>query len=393
MANAGAQANEIDWHDAKITDAGIDEIRAAIGVRKLLPGWNRTVTSEGIEHFALGLGDDNPLWWNADHAASSRWGRRIAPPCYLYSHMRGPRIRPEEGKQAVDEFLPGALGIFAGEVWRWRRFAHEGEVIRAETEMLDVTVIEGRFGGRSVSHLERHYLLTSKDELIAEVDHTTRRFERGQTRSRAAYLDRPIATYTAEDRERFAEQYEAEAKARRGSTPRYIEDVQVGEALGPMLKGPLNLTNMIGFLMGGGCGLNPANRMAHNFLKLHPGVRVVHPETGIPDTIEAPHWEPVLARASGIAGGYDFGFQRISWLSHLVTDWAGDDGFLSELQVKLVGMNIIGDITWMRGTVTEVDLATGLATVEITATNQLDEVTTRGLAKVRLPSKSGGAPG
>ena len=378
---------DVDWRNAKITDAGIDEIRAALGVRKPLPGWNRTVTAEGIEHFALGLGDDNPLWWDEAYA-KTLFGFRVAPPCYLYSHMRGPRLRPEDGNQAVDEFLPGALGIFAGEHWRWRRLAQEGEVIRAECEMVDVQVHEGKFGGRSVSHVERQYLLTEKDELIAEVDHTTRRFERGQTRSRAAYLDRPLATYTAEDRERFAAQHEAEVKARRGAEPRFIEDVAVGEALPPLLKGPLTITNLIGFLLGGGCGLNPANRMAHSFLKLHPGVKMIHPETGIPDTIEAPHWEPALARASGIPGGYDFGFQRVSWMSHIVTDWMGDHGVLEELQVKLVGMNILGDITWIRGEVTEIDAAAGLATVAIRSMNQLDEETTRGWAKVRLPRRS-----
>ena len=257
--------------------------------------------------------------------------------------------------------------------------------------MVEVEVREGRFGGRSVSHVERQYLLTDKDELIAEVDHATRRFERGQTRARAAYLDRPLATYTAEDRERFAQQYEAEQKARRGSAPRYIEDVKVGEALPPLLKGPLTITNLIGFLLGGGCGLNPANRMTHSFLKLHPGVKVIHPDTGIPDTIEAPHWEPALARASGIPGGYDFGFQRVSWMSHIVTDWMGDHGFLAELQVKLTGMNILGDTTWINGEVSEVDTAAGLATVSIASTNQLGEETTRGWAKVRLPSRAGGA--
>ena len=81
-----AQMHDVDWRDAKITDAGIDEIRAAIGVRKPLPGWNRTVTAEGIEHFALGLGDDNPLWWEEGYAKASPFGRRIGPPCYLYSH-------------------------------------------------------------------------------------------------------------------------------------------------------------------------------------------------------------------------------------------------------------------------------------------------------------------
>ena len=378
---------DVDWQGAQITDAGIDEIRAAIGVRKAVPGWNRLVTAEGIEHFALGIGDDRPLWWDEAHARASQWGARVAPPCYLYSHTRGPKLMPEHGQGSVEEYLPGVLGIWAGEHWRWNRLPKEGEVIRAESEMIGVTVHEGNFGGRSVSHTERNYLLTDKDELVAEVDHIIRRFERKQTSTRGAYLDRPLAAYNADDRARFEAQYEAEIEARANARQRYIEDVKVGDPVGPMLKGPLTITNMIGFLLGGGSSLNPTNRMLHSFLKLHPASKMVHPETGIADTIEAPHWEPAFARASGMPSGYDFGFQRISWLSHLMTDFAGDEGFLAELEVQLLKPNIIGDVTWISGQVTDVDAASAIVTVAMTATNQLDEATTRGVGKVRLPRR------
>ncbi|MDB5471513.1 MAG: hypothetical protein JWR84_3073 [Caulobacter sp.] len=378
---------ELDWQNTKITDEGIDEIRANIGKRRVIPAWNRIVTREAIEHFALGVGDDNPLWWDDDHAAGTRWGGRVAPPCYLYSHTRGPRLRPEDGRQSVEVYLPGVLGIWAGEKWVWNRLPCENEIIRAESEMVEVLEHEGSFGGRSISHVERQYLLTDKDELVATVDHTIRRFDRSQTRARGAYLDRPLATYTAEDRARFEAQYEAEIGLRRGGTPRYIEDVKVGEKVGPMLKGPLTITNMIGFLLGGGSSLNITNRMLPTFLKMHPGSKMIHPETGIVETIEAPHWETAFARASGMPAGYDFGFQRISWLQHLITDWMGDAGFLKELEVQLRRPNILGDVTWLSGLVTDVDLAAGVATVAITATNQLDETTTRGLARVELPKR------
>ena len=378
---------DVDWRDAKITDEGIDDIRAHIGIRRQVPAWNRIVTREGIEHFALGIGDDNPLWWDDEHAKATRWGGRVAPPCYLYSHTRGPRLKPEQGQGAVEIFLPGVLGIWAGEHWRWNRLPREGDIILAESEMVGVTVHEGAFGGRSVSHVERNYLVTDKGEPIAEVDHIIRRLERSHTLSRGAYLDRSLATYTVEDRARFEAQYEAEIEARRNARQRYIEDVKVGDTVGPMLKGPLTITNMIGFLLCGGSSLNPTNRMAHSFLKLHPASKMVHPETGIADTLEAPHWEPAFARASGMPGGYDFGFQRISWLSHLMTDFAGDEGFLAELEVELLKPNIINDVTWLRGTVTAVDAAESLVTVAISATNQLNEATTGGIAKVRLPRK------
>jgi len=38
---------------------------------------------DAIRHFAMGLGDDNPLWHDRDYAASTKWGGLIAPPTFL----------------------------------------------------------------------------------------------------------------------------------------------------------------------------------------------------------------------------------------------------------------------------------------------------------------------
>ncbi|MDB5475774.1 MAG: hypothetical protein JWP49_1285 [Phenylobacterium sp.] len=381
-------ADDVDWRDGKITDAGIDFMRSRLGKKHPIPTWNRAVTKDGIEHFALGIGDNNPLWWEDAYAQASPHGKRVAPPCYLYSHTRAPRIKPEHGGQSVEVYLPGVLGIWAGEHWRWNRLPAEGDVITGQAELVDVSVGEGRFGGRTVAHVERISLVTVEGEVVAEVDHTIKRFERSETRERRTYLDRPLARYSAADRKRFADQYEAEAAARRGGRERYVEEVRVGETLGPMLKGPLTITNMVGWLLGGGSNLNPTNRMLHEFGKLHPGAMMLHPETGILDTIEAPHWEPVFAQASGLPTGYDIGCMRISWFSHLVTDWMGDHGLLTDLQTKIVKPNLMGDVTWLTGEVTGIeDAAERLVSVQLTATNQLDEVTAIGSAKVKLPQR------
>ena len=378
--------SEIDWQGGRITEAGLELMRSAIGVTRPVPGWNRLVTSEGVEHFALGIGDDNPLWWDDAYAAASTHGGRVAPPCYLYSHAGGPRLRPEHGHASTDRFLPGVMGLLAGEKWRWRRLPRVGERICAESALVEVSVREGGFGGRSVAQVERISFLAG-DELIAEQDQTIRRFERGRTRERSAYLDRPMATWTDADIDRFAAHYEAEIAARRGGEPRYIEDVRAGEDIGPMLKGPLTITAMVGFLLGAGSGNTPTNRMVDSYLKLHPGGRLLHPETGIVDTLKAAHFEPALARASGLPAGYDFGIARVSWFSHLLTDWMGDHGRLAELEAQVRRPNFLGDVTWLSGEVTAVDVAAGEAVIRLIARNQLDETTAKGVAKVRLPRR------
>ena len=46
--------------------------------------WVSTATRDAIRHFAWGVGDNNPLWTDIDHARASRWVGLIAPPCFLY---------------------------------------------------------------------------------------------------------------------------------------------------------------------------------------------------------------------------------------------------------------------------------------------------------------------
>ena len=73
-------------------------------------------------------------------------------------------------------------------------------------------------------------------------------------------------------------------------------------------------------------------------------------------------------------------------MTHLLTDWMGDLGFLSELDVRVRRPNLLGDITWVSGTVTAVDGA--LVDCSVETRNQLNEVTATGMARVRLPMRT-----
>ncbi|MDB5475776.1 MAG: acyl dehydratase [Phenylobacterium sp.] len=373
----------------RITDAALERVRRAVGVRTPVAGWNRTVSREGIEHFALGIGDDNPLWWDDDYAAASPLAGRTAPPCYLHSHLRGPKLQPEHGRSNVSAHLPGVFALVGAETWRWRRPVRVGETLRAESTLAEVSEHQGRFGGRTIRQLERISVTSDAGDEVAELDHVIDRFERDETRARRTYLDRPLAVWSAADWARFEGQYAQEAAARRGAEPRFIEEVQSGDGLAPMLKGPLTLTNIIGFLLGIGSPNTPANRTAAQFYARDPDARLV--EAGLVDTIEAPHWDAALARASGLPSGYDFARQRASWFSHLVTDWMGDAGFLTELESKITRPNLIGDVTWLAGRVVAVEPATRCVTLALSATNQLEEITAKAMARVRLPSRGGDA--
>ena len=71
---------------------------------------------------------------------------------------------------------------------------------------------------------------------------------------------------------------------------------------------------------------------------------------------------------------------RETWLTHALTDWMGDDGWLLRLRCEHRKFNYIGDTTWVRGTVVDKVQADGRNEVhlEVSCWNQRGEQTTPG---------------
>src|SRR6185436_13445238 len=70
----------------RITDDSLELMRKRIGytnntVRSgiLVDPWNITASQEAFRRFAIGNGDDNPLFNDPDYPAKTRWGGPIAP--------------------------------------------------------------------------------------------------------------------------------------------------------------------------------------------------------------------------------------------------------------------------------------------------------------------------
>ena len=165
----------------------------------------------------------------------------------------------------------------------------------------------------------------------------------------------------------------------------------MGETIGPLVKGPLTTSNLIGWVMGCGFPLAPTNRIAARYLAQNPDRVLVHEASGVPDTVGGAHWDADLAQQEGLPRGYDIGSQRISWVAHLLTDWMGDAGSLVELDARLRRPNLIGDTTWLTGEVKSKDRtsAGARASCRVAGTNQRGETTITATAIITLPSRGG----
>ena len=92
----------------------------------------------------------------------------------------------------------------------------------------------------------------------------------------------------------------------------------------------------------------------------------------------------------GTPGAYDYGPERCSWLTHHLTNWMGDDGFLRKSSCKIRRHNPEGDMLTFVGKVTRKYVEDGRHLVDIDqqANNQDGELSVIGSGTVELPSKA-----
>ena len=153
----------------------------------------------------------------------------------------------------------------------------------------------------------------------------------------------------------------------------------------------MTVTGFICYAQGWGGLYIRANRLAWKQLKKHPGLGIPD-RFGIPDVPERVHWDGDLATLVGTPDAYDYGPERTSWMTHHLTDWMGDDGFLRHIHVEIRRHNPVGDTLYINGEVRRIFEQDEAHYVEIaqTATNQNDELSVRATATVRLPSRASG---
>jgi hypothetical protein len=218
------------------------------------------------------------------------------------------------------------------------------------------------------------------------------RTERTKARARKKYDDVDIRAYTDDEIEAIEAQYEREAP--RGAEPRWWEDVAEGDEVGPLVKGPFLVTDIVCWHVGMGMGLygvKPLRLAARNRRRVP---RFFHRDPlNIPDVMQRVHWDPEFARRSGNPSTFDYGRMRETWLIHLCTDWMGDDAWLWRLDCEFRLFNYVGDTQWVRGTVARRYLADGnrpAVDLDLECVNQRGQVTTPGRATVLLPSREHG---
>jgi len=367
--------------EGKITDGAIAAAKAMIGLRLRPEGpYLQDVTPDTIRNFCNGVGDLNPLYRDAEYARNSRYAGLIASPMFPMAY--GWLGRTRWG-------LPGVHGFYAGNDWELFRNLRPGDRISAEERVVAVDERQSEFSGRLVIQYVEAQFVNQHDDLVARVLGWCTRHERKAARDKGKYKDIKKHEYTAEELQAIDKAVVEEDQNICGRNIRYWEDVELGQELPPIARGPLSLMDTMGFLVG--CGRGHTHGVLLKGALKHPGHFFRNPEAGggVEYTGIGHHRESV-AKEVGVPGTYDYGPQRSAWVSTLVTNWMGDAGFLKRIKTELRRFNTMGDTTWCKGKIVRKYKEDGytLVDIDVWAENQRGEKTvTNGAATVMLPSK------
>jgi acyl dehydratase len=367
----------------EITGEMIDEAHAEQGMELRLEPWHNEATLDTIRHYAWGIGDYNPLFWNEEYAVGSKLGGMVAPPTFLYSVFDG----------AIGRGFVGVQPIYAGTKWTFHRWVRRGDRIVPRAVLGDVKILSGQHASRMViQEVNTEYRLADTGELVGEAVGRTFRVPRAGAKGGLSYQPREQHQYSSEELERIRE--EAISEPRRGAERRYWEDVQPGEEIPAVVKGPIDQIAMTAYYAG--CIGTPGYKSAE-IAWLYRTWAVRAPER-LPNNYDPTYYSEVVlpslghqhhgvARQIGMPGAYNNGPQKCGWMAHSVTNWMGDAGFLTSLEVRLRRPDIFGDTVWCSGVV-ESTAEDGLVHLTLRAVNQLGEQTAEGTASVRLPLRS-----
>jgi acyl dehydratase len=172
-----------------------NEIREMIGLRGEPVTADLPVSEELLRRFIHGVMEDDPVHWDADAAAASRYGEVVATPLFpVHARRRAPgdpdpfirfvdepdndgTLQPTSGTvrglPAIDVPLKSLLN--GGTEAEFFQLARIGDVITAQSEYVDISEREGRSGPMLVIRIATTYSNQDGDILAVITNSIIRR--------------------------------------------------------------------------------------------------------------------------------------------------------------------------------------------------------------------------
>lgn len=370
--------------EALITEEGLAKLRALEGTKLRPPRefpFNETANKDSIRHFAWGVGDENPLWLDEAYAKKTRYGAVVAPPSWLYSTI-----------PTIQHGLPGVHAFHSGDDWTFYKPVVEGDDIEAEFISGRVVEVPGHFSDRMLRQYDTvNYYNKKTSEKVAEREKWAFRTERRSAKKTGKYSQIQLPhPWTDEELGKIDE--EVVNEFRRGSEVRFWEDVEIGEEMPKLVKGPIGGNSELSWYAGC-CGFGGAYAIPLRDYVKHPAWGIRDPEVKCWNSMGSVHWEVRPAKAAGLPYPYALGICENSWLIQALTNWMGDEGWLKKCYAEYRRFVYFSDVVRFGGKVSAkyVDEDGEFCVdIETNAINQRNENCIPGKAVISLPSRDAG---
>ncbi len=366
-----------------ITDEALEVFRTRVGSKLRVNNvFNEIACREAIRKFADGIGDPNPLWRNGEYAKSTSYKQLPAPPSWVAS------VFPAWVLQG----LPGVHAFQTSAEWEFYRPVMENDRVVPECIFTNFRVLNSQFAGRSVLERQEARYYDQSNRLLAQAKVAGLRAERSATRQRGTH-DHLELPHPWTEPELQAIEAEVLAEEIRGDTPRYWEEVQIGDKLPQVVRGPLGLSDIIAYCIGASPVQIKAHGVALAEYRQHPAWAFRDPRTSALEPVYGVHYNQSAASSAGLPYPYDTAVQRHCWLINLLTNWMGDNGWLKRSYARYRSFVYLSDVLWIRGTVSAKfvdDAGEYCVDIRTTATNQRGEEVMPGISTVVLPSREHG---
>ena len=368
-----------------IAEDALAQARALIGMPIRVEQWNYEASRDAIRHYAWGIGDDNPLFHDADYAKGTKWGGIIASPTFFFGIWDA----------VVAPGLPDVQWYYSGIDAKFHHPIRRNDTIVASAEYVDAQPLSGKTVSNMIVQTGDVRYHDQNGQLMTQVLSHCFRVARQAAKGGLSYAPREKHVFSADELAKIADAQVNEYV--RGADMLYWDDVEVGKALPDTVRGPINQQDMTSYYCGavGTSGYkstklrwkykhwanNTPDKLPNNYDKSYYGAAVL-PSIG--------HQDAKVATVDlGMPGPYDNGPQRCGMLATLVTNWIGDNGFMRSYSARLKMPVIFGDCNYFKGKVAGKRIENGVALIdlELWGENQFGQTTIKGSAAIELPRR------
>ena len=149
--------------------------------------------------------------------------------------------------------LRGVHAFYSASEREWWAPLRPGHRVARRNALVGVLDKTSDFAGRAIHEWTGQVFRDDSGTILSGQYRLMIRTERSKARKRAKHAAIELTPYTDEQIAEIDEQYASEGV--RGAEPRWWEDVEVGDTVGPMVKGPLTVTDIVCWHVGMGMGL------------------------------------------------------------------------------------------------------------------------------------------